>query len=328
MNKSKAVEKLLNLARAEIGYREKASAKALDDPSANAGSKNYTKYARDLDAQKGFYNGRKQGYAWCDVFVDWCFSQAFGTDSGRRMLCQPERSLGAGTGYSAGYFKSVGRWHDKPEPGDQVFFRDGKGAICHTGLVEAVTADRLTTIEGNAGDRVIRGVYPVNAARIAGYGRPRWELATEDAPESAVSESAPVPQAEPDEGHPTLSKGSRGSAVRDLQKRLEAMGYALPRWGVDGDFGQETERAVRLFQQVNSLEVDGIVGPKTWAKLADSTARMIEPDPNILRYTVKKGDTLIRIAVAHGTTAQSLAILNGIAAPYVIYPGQELRIFR
>lgn len=43
-------------------------------------------------------------------------------------------------------------------------------------------------------------------------------------------------------------------------------------------------------------------------------------------YTVKSGDTLSGIAAKYGTTYQSLASLNGIYAPYVIYPGQSLKV--
>ena len=59
-----AVEKLLAIAAAEVGYLEKKSSSKLDDKTANAGSANYTKYARDLDSL-GCYNGKKQGYAIC-----------------------------------------------------------------------------------------------------------------------------------------------------------------------------------------------------------------------------------------------------------------------
>ena len=68
-----ARQRLLATAIAEVGYLEKKTNKNLDSKTANAGYNNYTKYARDLDAISGFYNGKKQGYAWCDMFVDWCF---------------------------------------------------------------------------------------------------------------------------------------------------------------------------------------------------------------------------------------------------------------
>ena len=56
---SKASE-IVAIALAQIGYKEKASNKNLDDPAANAGSANWTKYARDL-ASAGYYNGNKNG---------------------------------------------------------------------------------------------------------------------------------------------------------------------------------------------------------------------------------------------------------------------------
>ena len=58
--------KVIQIAEAGIGYLEKKTNAKLDDKTANAGNKNYTKYARDLDAL-GFYNGRKNGFAWCDI---------------------------------------------------------------------------------------------------------------------------------------------------------------------------------------------------------------------------------------------------------------------
>ena len=60
---------IVAIALAEVGYREKATNSMLDDKTANSGSNNWTKYARDL-AAAGYYNGNKNGYAWCDCFVD------------------------------------------------------------------------------------------------------------------------------------------------------------------------------------------------------------------------------------------------------------------
>ena len=74
-----AVEKLLSIAIEEIGYLEKRTNKSLDDKFANAGFNNYTKYARDLD-KMGVYSTPKNGYAWCDMFCDWCFITAFGLE--------------------------------------------------------------------------------------------------------------------------------------------------------------------------------------------------------------------------------------------------------
>ena len=80
--------KVIQIAENEIGYLEKRTNAKLDDKTANAGDKNYTKYARDLDAL-GFYNGRKNGFAWCDIFVDWCFVQAYGLEAALKLTNQP-----------------------------------------------------------------------------------------------------------------------------------------------------------------------------------------------------------------------------------------------
>ena len=65
----------------------------------------------------------------------------------------------------------------------------------------------------------------------------------------------------------TIKKGSTGAIVVDMQRKLLAKGYKLPKYGVDGDFGSETLAAVKAFQKDNGLTVDGIVGPATWEKL-------------------------------------------------------------
>lgn len=61
------------MAIGELGYKEKRSNAALDEKEANAGSNNFSKYARDFDQKyPNWYNGKKQGYAWCfteDVLV-------------------------------------------------------------------------------------------------------------------------------------------------------------------------------------------------------------------------------------------------------------------
>jgi GH24 family phage-related lysozyme (muramidase) len=64
---------------------------------------------------------------------------------------------------------------------------------------------------------------------------------------------------------PTLRRGSRGEQVERLQAALAGKGFSPD--PVDSDFGPATERAVRRFQRAMSLEVDGIVGPRTWAAL-------------------------------------------------------------
>jgi len=66
---------------------------------------------------------------------------------------------------------------------------------------------------------------------------------------------------------PLLMKGSKGEAVRQLQENLIALGFQLPKYGADGIFGDETEKAVKDFQYTWGLTVDGIAGPETMAAM-------------------------------------------------------------
>lgn len=61
--------------------------------------------------------------------------------------------------------------------------------------------------------------------------------------------------------------GRVGPEIADVQKALVALGYALPKHGVDGVRGFETSAAVKEFQEKYGLAVDGDPGPETVAKL-------------------------------------------------------------
>ena len=180
-------EKVLAIALGEVGYLEKETNTSLDHATANAGDENYTKYARDLDAIH-FYNGRKNGHAWCDVFVDWCFVQVFGEEGAKERTFQPRIFLfnkGAGCRYSYGYYAEEGRAHETPLVGDQIFFTGGPGVgICHTGLVYGLDENYVYTVEGNTsaeeglipnGGTVAKKRYRLDDRRIAGYGRPDYK---------------------------------------------------------------------------------------------------------------------------------------------------------
>lgn len=194
-------ERVIATARAEVGYIEKETNSQLDDPTDNPGDGNWNKYARDLDALGIVYNGRKNGYAWCDIFTDWCFIYTFGLEVGMALLCQAEKGLGAGCTYSAQYYEAKGQFHkSNPKPGDQIFFTDDGGkTMYHTGLVVGVSTNRVYTIEGNTssaagvvpnGGCVRDKSYPLGASYIGGYGRPDYSLVQdtgEDAPAGGLT---------------------------------------------------------------------------------------------------------------------------------------------
>ena len=68
-----------------------------------------------------------------------------------------------------------------------------------------------------------------------------------------------------------LKKGSKGFEVQKVQEWLNLRRYTDDNWDytitVDGDFGEQTDKMIRLFQELNNLTVDGEVGPKTFHSL-------------------------------------------------------------
>ncbi len=301
VTQNEAIQKVLDLAKSEVGYHEKMNKNNLDDKTANSGSGNYTKYGRDLDNIPNFYNGKKNGYAWCDQFVDWLFYKCFGADIAMKMLCQPERSAGAGCMYSAQYFRNNGRYTQTPQAGDQVFFYDSAGQINHTGIVESVNGSIVTTIEGNSSDQVQRRTYQLGTGYIAGYGRPKWELANKG---SAPIDPTPTPTPTP--SATILRFGSKGADVKSLQQKLLKLGYDLGPDGADGDFGMKTLIAVRKFQGEHGLTIDGEVGPQTMKVLDNAIAINNNVTPAKPTEEIKVGDIVNFTGKKHYLSAGSI----------------------
>lgn len=73
-----------------------------------------------------------------------------------------------------------------------------------------------------------------------------------------------------------VSQGSHGDAVRGVQSQLHSRGDGAA-VNVDGVFGPITDEAIRGFQSLLGLTVDGIVGPATWSSLVNHF--LDAPDP-------------------------------------------------
>ena len=257
-------KQLVKIAEAEIGYHEKASNSNLDSKTENSGKGNYTKYSRDLH-KAGYYNGNKNGFDWCDQFVDWCFYQLCGRnkDKAEYLECQTGK-YGAGCGYSLKYYKAAGRFDGNPKVGDQIFFKytNDDSTADHTGIVVDLTATMILTVEGNSGGEVKHKAYQRNDKTIVGYGHPRYDAEESEKPKPVTINNI---------GMPTIRKGSTGEAVKTLQRLLRQLQYVnldgKTLLIVDGNFGSNTEAAVKRYQQKHLNGVDGIVGVKTWNKL-------------------------------------------------------------
>jgi hypothetical protein len=91
------------------------------------------------------------------------------------------------------------------------------------------------------------------------------EVPAEEVAETPVKATTPpvaaAPAKEDFDAMPILKVGSKGSAVKILQKQLGIT--------ADGDFGPKTKAAVIAFQEKHSLKAEGVVGPATWNALED-----------------------------------------------------------
>lgn len=257
-------QKVVAVARSYLGYLEKKSLHQLQSLKDNAGSKNITCFAADLDRLSDFYNGKKQGAPWCDVFVDACFVYAFGEEAARSLLCQPKKSLGAGCRYSAMYYEKKGQFHkSSPQVGDQIFFCSGE-TITHTGLVVQVDEKQVHTLEGNTypapgvaseGQGVFEKSYLLSDSRIYGYGRPNYADTFYEQPDVF----SPLQQ--------PMAYGCRGETVRALQILLTGRGYRGNMHTPDGIFGSNTRGAVKQYQKAMGLPETGIADESVWAML-------------------------------------------------------------
>ena len=90
---------------------------------------------------------------------------------------------------------------------------------------------------------------------------------------SSVAVSAPttVASATAAPSANSLQYGSKGEAVKALQRALQQKGYYTE--GIDGDFGAGTRMAVSLFQKVHGLSETGVADSQTQALLYSSQAQ-------------------------------------------------------
>jgi LysM repeat protein len=108
-----------------------------------------------------------------------------------------------------------------------------------------------------------------------------------------------------------------GYSVVQTQRLLAAHGYQL---ALDDYYGPGTKAAVSDYQSTHGLQVDGYAGPATQASLSGKATATTRT------YTVARGDTLSRIGAKTGVPWTTIASLNGIRAPYLIYKGQTLKL--
>ena len=238
------VEKLLDVAREELGYEE--------DRYKNT---KYGIWAGDPDAE------------WCAEYLCWCVDQTdqrngtallnnvyplySASNTGRNWFIRQGRYIarsGFVPDWGSQWYTETGERIEKntyiPQPGDWMFFSiNAAGDTSHVAMVEFCTADEngkvhVHVLEGNNPDRVARNSYPIDNWAIQGYG--------------TVSEKAGF----------TLRAGNEGLLVSALQRKLVLLGFLDGQY-ITGKFGSLTAQAVKDFQKTYGITVTGIAGQET-----------------------------------------------------------------
>ena len=123
------------------------------------------------------------------------------------------------------------------------------------------------------------------------------ELKGVDYTTSETGENKPVQPSQPsvDKSYlPTLRRGDKCEKVREMQRLLMDRGYALPKYGADGDFGAETEAAVKHFQRDWGLTQDGVCGPETWERLLTTLEKPKHYTVTLTNLSKSEADDLVK----------------------------------
>jgi peptidoglycan hydrolase-like protein with peptidoglycan-binding domain len=156
--------------------------------------------------------------------------------------------------------------------------------------------------------------------KAAPQGAPTVGAGTQPVAQTSTQTPAPVPAAGGTPVH-TLGASTPAEAVRRLQEALHIQ--------ADGEFGPQTEAAVKSLQAREGLAVDGVVGPETWHALGLSEHATLHPDAALMpRSTVAGGgsggassDTAGASGEASSVVARVIAAANEIATRPYVYGG-------
>lgn len=245
---------VLRIARNEVGTAEKPT--------------NKVKY-------NTWYYGKEvsgSAYPWCMAFVMWVFNKA-GIELGLQTAsCTALEDYARKKGYLV---------KKNFRPGDIVFYQFDKDAAAdHVGIVESVSSNMVTCIEGNTsvsgsqdnGGQVCRKTRKLSLVRSAyrpQYGGYSLTDFIEDVQRITGSKVDGIAGKETLGNTPTISAilNRKHPLVYHIQLRLKVLGYNVGT--VDGIAGGKFTAAVKAFQKDNGCTVDGEVTAraKTWKKL-------------------------------------------------------------
>lgn len=172
-------------------------------------------------------------------------------------------SVGATTQWNADSWQEKGEIDKMPPDKPCILFRQDQSnakVMQHTGvyLGDGYAVDSRSHASGTVKNKI-------DSFPWTHYAIPYGAFDEVDVSDHNDPETEPIP--DPTENRATIRKGDKGDNVKQAQNMLLALGYNLPKYGADGSFGNETDTAVRAFQRDEGLDVDGVIGAKTWAAL-------------------------------------------------------------
>jgi hypothetical protein len=263
-----AVDKVLSIAKAEVGYHEGRS---------NGHWNNFQKYSPAVPGLEW-----SQNQAWCATFVSWVALKAGVAD------LYP-RTASCAVGVS--WFKNAGRFSEYPAVGAQIFYGNGGGS--HTGIVYAYDDTYAYTYEGNtnaSGGAEGDGVYAKKRVRrdayVYGYGLPKFPEGIKSAdpkfageapkpttptkPTTPAKPSTTKPKYEPFPGVAWFKKNPKSPIVTAMGKRLVAEGCSAYKSGPGAQWTDADKASYAKWQRKNGYtgaDADGWPGKSTWDKL-------------------------------------------------------------
>lgn len=213
------------------------------------------------------------GVKWCAIFVSWVYNEA-GHPLGKIDTLKGYQSCASGYNF----WKKKNMLTSSPQAGDIVLYDwNGDGTCDHTGIFIAWINEGVSFFawEGNTavgnnsdGGQVMR--------------RERKKSTVKAFVNPGVVDTVLTPV------NGVLKKGDIGASVTALQKKLYDLGYVLV---VDGDFGKETDKVVKQFQQDKGLESDGEVTSSLMSLLDEELASHKVNSSKITTGSfIKKGD--------------------------------------
>jgi hypothetical protein len=255
-----------------MGKREDFVIRASEWIGTKEGSSGHKQIVKDYN--KSCDKGRQGSVdsKWCAMFVG---AVAEETDNVLKdgIGVPVDYSCGTGSHSLIEKAKKAGIWVENdsyvPRNGDLVIYEwsdDGKGDCTsghdHVGITSSVGASSFIVIEGNKKQAVGTRTVNINGRYIRGFITPRFaDEVNPSVPSHYTGEFPTLPL----RGY--FKKGDKGKEVVKMQKVLEWISPGcLPKYGADGDIGNETINAVKICQSILGCTTDGLYGKTTQAK--------------------------------------------------------------